>query len=477
MRKSSLPITAIQVVACLALVTTLSSFAASFLGASLRGHGAKERNYVHNGGNRRKLVANATVSEGIERSAQGINTFLNFFEPNDASFGLNNIEEGILLANGLTVRMLAVAGHKVHYVDGTQSSIPFHARADGGHVFEDTRPENPGGWIYVSNSEMGNPGEGGVGALTFNSHGEVVDYKMVLENTVMNCNGGATHFGAWISCEEDFASLDGKAWQVDPTGQRQPRPITLGSDGGAWESFTADLRNPSRPYFYLTEDLSNGAIQRFTPDNPNADPWEMLLGSGTIDYLFLSPNLLDSNRGSFRFTTNKDSARQNARSFYPNTEGMDINGNFMYFVSKVDKTMFTLNLNGGTYKRSSTQTGLFDGQPDQLRTVLGTEPGGATRSSIMLYYTEDGGSRAGIHARDEFENIFTILESGLYQPETTGVSFTPDGKRLYFAYQNDGILFELRRKDGESFRARSLNLKTHPTEMTDEERKRRHRKL
>lgn len=38
--------------------------------------------------------------------------------------------------------------------------------------------------------------------------------------------------------------------------------------------------------------------------------------------------------------------------------------------------------------------------------------------------------------------------------ETTGVAFSPDGKRMYFAFQEDGYLIEVRRTDGLSFHGR-----------------------
>lgn len=117
-------------------------------------------------------------------TAGGINTFTKFLQPNDVTnVGLNSIENGLFLAGGFTARMIAIAGHKIPYADGSKSYLPFHDRPDGAHVFADPRPENPGGWIYASNSEVVN--DGGVGALTFDRNGNVIDYKMVLTGTTM----------------------------------------------------------------------------------------------------------------------------------------------------------------------------------------------------------------------------------------------------------------------------------------------------
>ncbi|CAB9525376.1 osmC-like protein [Seminavis robusta] len=407
----------------------------------------------------------------VARETLTINTFTNFQPPSDASFGLNTLDNGLFLADGITARIVAISGHKVpyHTDGGTFSTTPFHARPDGATIVPDPRPSNPGGYIYVSNSEVPHH-NGGVGALTFTAQGQILDYRRVLTGSTMNCNGGKTWFGAWISCEEDFDEENGNCWQVDPTGVRVPpaQPITLGSDGGVFEAFAYDIRNPSKPRFYITEDTSWGPLRRFTPDAPDFNkPWEVLLGPGQTEYLLLNPA-----DGTFFWTTDKNVAGQNARAFYPNSEGIDVSGNMLFFVSKVRHTVFELDLDAATYVQKSTLGGLFEGQPDILRNLLDDNNGDNT----LLLFTEDGGDRAGIHARDSDGNFYVLCESNLFQPETTGIAITPDGTRIYFAYQNDGILYELRRNDNQSFRVAALNLKTHPAEMTDAERRKRHRR-
>jgi hypothetical protein len=101
--------------------------------------------------------------------------------------GLLNVQErDLFLSQGLKSEIIAVTGSPVLYANGASSNIDFHVWPDGAAVFEDYRPGNPGGWIYVSNSEAY---DGGVGALTFNKDGGIIDYKMVLTGTDLNCNG------------------------------------------------------------------------------------------------------------------------------------------------------------------------------------------------------------------------------------------------------------------------------------------------
>ena len=361
---------------------------------------------------------------------------------------LSKQEGHLLLSTGLTSRIIARTNQRVQYDNGGRSEIRFHSWPDMGATFPDDRPFNKGGFIYVSNSEE-DPGMGGVGALTFDKDFNVIDYRWLLSDTVWNCGGGRTPWGSWISCEE---SPGGRAWQVDPTGERPPRYITLGSDGGQFESFAYDVRDLDNAHFYITEDHSRGPVQRFTPHDPNwQDPWNILHGSGDIHYLLLIP---ESNTGGrYRWTTNKVLASQNANQYYPNCEGIDISGNQMFVVSKVLKRLFTFDLDGDTYTATSTLSGLFNSQPDQIAYILG--------SHDLLYFTEDGARNTGIHARNALGQYFTILESPTLNSETTGLSFSPDHKRMYVAYQQDGILYEIRREDGYPFNELSLNVKYH----------------
>ena len=105
---------------------------------------------------------------------------------------LTREEVGLLLSEGLRARILATSGKHVEYHNGSLSEDLFHGRPDFGATFADTRPFNVGGWVYASNSEMPLTGEGGVGAITFDKNGNVIEYRMVLVNTTMNCGGGKT---------------------------------------------------------------------------------------------------------------------------------------------------------------------------------------------------------------------------------------------------------------------------------------------
>lgn len=97
----------------------------------------------------------------------------------------------IFLSNGLRARLIATGGDPVPLQNGKFSKKSFHKYPDGAAIFEDTT-KGDGSYVYVSNSEVKSTGEGGVGAIKFDKHGNVLDYYMVLEDTEKNCSGGKT---------------------------------------------------------------------------------------------------------------------------------------------------------------------------------------------------------------------------------------------------------------------------------------------
>ena len=111
--------------------------------------------------------------------------------------------------------------------------MTFHQRPSGGDAFDDTREGNPGGWIYLSGEDVVNGG--GIGAITFNAEGEVIDYSKILDGSSSNNNGGRTPWSTYVSGERDGESINGDALQVDPLGIRDAEVITMTEEGAAWQ--------------------------------------------------------------------------------------------------------------------------------------------------------------------------------------------------------------------------------------------------
>lgn len=364
---------------------------------------------------------------------------------------LRTSKEGLLLSEGLDARIIAQANEEVDFDKKKKLGSPNEKYLDfpgAGATFE--MPD--GGWIYVSNSEAPNK-QGGVGALTFDKHGKAKSYDVILKGTSRNRGGGKTPFGTWVSCEEEDDGQHAKTYQVDPTGKRKPEVISISHQKGCFESFTYDVRDEKNPHFFVSGDDKDGALQRFTPNKPDwKDPWKMLHKDGTTDYLMLVPYAAN-NGGVFLWTDDREEALTNAQLHYPYMEGLDVHGSKMYFTCKQMKQVFVLDLDAGTYYNHTTEVGLFDGAPDEVQRV-------EAASQELLYFTEKSGSavHAGVHARDHYGKFYTILESELFGDETTGLSFSPDGRFMYVAYQSSGLLYAIWRTDGHGFHYRPSSI-------------------
>jgi len=112
-----------------------------------------------------------------------------------------------------------------------------------------------GGWILVSNAESF---QGGASAVRFGARGEIRSAYPILDGTRQNCSGGATPWATWLSCEEVEGGL---VWECDPSGRDRAssRPAM-----GSFKHEAAAV-DPRGRRVYLTEDLMDGGLYRFTP--------------------------------------------------------------------------------------------------------------------------------------------------------------------------------------------------------------------
>ncbi|NNE36956.1 MAG: DUF839 domain-containing protein, partial [Gammaproteobacteria bacterium] len=115
----------------------------------------------------------------------------------------------VRVSTGFSVREVARTGKHAF----KNSDYAWHGAPDGGAVFA----TGDGGWIYVSNAELGE-GLGGVGAIRFNRDGDIVDSYSILTGTSVNCAGGPTPWGTWLSCEEHDSGL---VYECDPHGKEE----------------------------------------------------------------------------------------------------------------------------------------------------------------------------------------------------------------------------------------------------------------
>ena len=92
-------------------------------------------------------------------------------------------DNGLTLSTGLLSRIIATTGQKVKNSNGNESN---QKDPDSTGLCSVKNGPNKGGWVYASNAETS---RGEVGAITFNSDGEVINYEMVVTDTSNNCGG------------------------------------------------------------------------------------------------------------------------------------------------------------------------------------------------------------------------------------------------------------------------------------------------
>lgn len=324
---------------------------------------------------------------------------------------------GIRLPAGFTSRVVARTGQSP--VAG--GSYNWHRAPDGGATFA----TGDGGWIYVSNAEVGS-GQGGCGALRFNAAGEVIDAYPILTGTSSNCAGGATPWGSWISCEETDS---GHAWECDPFGvQAAVRRTALGTF--KHEAIAVD---PAARCVYLTEDQSNGRFYRFTPatwpdfsagrlDVAEAVGADENVPRGVIWHAVPNPN---PNLAGGDTATRLQVAQS---TVFKGGEGIYFHNGLVFFTTKGDNRVYAYDT------RTATVEIFYDDAWFTSPALTGVD-NVVVDSRGFVYVAEDGGDLQIVMLAPEGQVLPLLQITGQDSSEVTGPAFSPDGTRLYFSSQ------------------------------------------
>jgi secreted PhoX family phosphatase len=316
---------------------------------------------------------------------------------------------GVRLPEGFESRLIA-RGDQV--VPGT--GYRWHLASDGMATF----PDRGGGFVLVSNSETL---DGGASALRIGADGEVQDAYRILSDTTQNCSGGGTPWGTWLSCEE---IEDGKVWECDPSGRKRavahPAMGIFKHEGAAVDAGERRV--------YLTEDLIDGGLYRFTPSR-----WPDL-----------SAGLLEIARagsgGAVGWVEVPDpsAARERTRRQVPGSmrfergEGIWLDGRTLYVSTTADHRVHA-----------------YDTRSGRIRVVY---DGLASASAPLLRVDQLTGSRAGevfvcediateeidigvIQRNGSVSRFLSVTGPQHRGSELTGVTFDPTGRRMYFSSQ------------------------------------------
>lgn len=321
-------------------------------------------------------------------------------------------ENGLLLPAGFRSRIVARSGETP--VAGAE--YVWHPAPDGGAVF----PAGGGGWIYVSNSEVAGRG-GGAGALRFARDGRLVDAYRILGGTTLNCAGGPTPWGTWLSCEEHGG---GRVWECDPTGERAAvvRPA-LGTF-----VHEAVCVEPREGRLYLTEDTPDGAWYRYTPSRRPSR------GRLDLDDGVLEAALVESD-GRVRWLRVPDPSaervptrRQVEATRFDGGEGTWCMHGCVYFTTKGDDRVWKYEVAtqrlGILYERATSPTPVLSGVDNAT---------GMPDGSLLV--AEDAGDMQLVAVAPDGRAAPLVQVLGHPRSEVAGPAFDPSGTRLYFSSQ------------------------------------------
>lgn len=316
---------------------------------------------------------------------------------------------GLVLLPGFTSRVVARANEPVG-----DTGFAFRGFPDGAATFVDAAV--PGGWYLAVNHEI--PGSGGVTSIRFAPDGTITEAFSICHDTTLNCAGGATPWGTWLTCEEYDL---GRVYECDPTGATG---AIQRSALGAFAHEAAAVASDGR--VYLTEDRSDGGFYRFTPDRPgdlSTGLLEVATGPGVPGVV----TWVAVPDPSSSYVLSRKQVPSMIR--FDGGEGIDVLGDTVLFTTKGDRRIWSYDLASATvslrYQASEAGAGTMDAV-DNLW---------VDDASSKVFVAEDGGNMEVVMLAPDDTATAVARVVGQDGSEITGPCFSPDGQRLYFSSQ------------------------------------------
>jgi secreted PhoX family phosphatase len=318
-------------------------------------------------------------------------------------------EHGLRLPERFRSRLIARGREPV---PGTR--YLWHDASDGMACF----PADGGGWVLVSNSETL---RGGASAIRFDAGGRPEAAYRILDGTTQNCSGGGTPWGTWLSCEEVMSGL---VWECDPAGRRR----ALGRPAMGVFKHEAAAVDPEGRRIYLTEDLMDGGVYRFTPTR-----WHDLsegrleiatvAGGGKVSWSEVP------DPGARRVQT-RDQVRGSTR--FKRAEGIWHDDGVVYISTTGDHRVHAYDIARERIKV------IYDGLGDGPTPLLRVDQLTANRAGEVFVCEDIATEEIDIGLIDRAGRVSKFLSAtgpDHVGSELTGVTFDPSGSRMYFSSQ------------------------------------------
>jgi secreted PhoX family phosphatase len=381
--------------------------------------------------------------------------------------------DGMGAFSGSDGRIILVCNHEMN------SGYPEYSAF--GTDFEQ-QPESVKARVYDLGAGI-TPGAGGTTTSIYNpATGETERQFLSLAGTEINCAGGTTPWGSWLSCEECFEhpgtsfehgrkiyrdEAHGYVFEVPAAAEGLAEPVALKAMG-RFEHEAAAVHADSG-IVYMTEDRHHSLLYRFIPETPG-----VLRNGGRLQALAIvdAPSMKTHNWSS----TPDIRAGQSLDTYWIDLDNVNSENNDLRLRGALagaatfargeglcvadDRFVFTCTIGGPArlgqvfeYRPSPHEGDSNEQeQPGQLRLLVES-----TQDSILrngdnltaapwgdLIICEDTADHCGLVGVRPDGSLYAIADNAHSDSELAGVCFSPDGTTMFVNVQYPGMTLAIR---------------------------------